>query len=430
MSNKCKMRFSLIVAGALLVIVYLFDNIQYTFGRVPDVVTLIEGHRMKKKEKASLASERIKDTSCFFINTGFDPALADVKYGQVKITDREKLLRLLQELERYDNYKEVFIDIRFEEGVSTEYDSLLVDQILRMRNVFVAKHRNPERVNHSNSSDFPLIDSRLLEHAAYADYGSTLFDNSFIKYQYLQANGPSAALKLYEDTNGGDRRIRRFGCGFFSLYFDKWCLCFNSSFIRLDEDMSDWEYCVNNEKYVNLGERILEEWEDSPEYKDYFYSGFQDKIIIIGDFVFDTHDTYFNKQPGPYLTYLAYSTLRDRKHIVKPAVAIAVYILYILILLMILHFTLPSSKYSFRLSKAKQKIKDFCLRLGQMKLLGWTRRFHHLFRFLMSLIGYSALFFLVSVLFYVTIDVSLSVFIPSIVFSSIDYIYQYCSYES
>ena len=430
MSNKSKKRFSLIVALVLIVFVYLFDNIQYTFGRVPDEVTLLEEHRMRKKVNDPPALEQVKDTSHFFINTGFDPSLVDMKYGQVKITDRGKILRLLQELEKYNNYREVFIDIRFEEGASTEYDSLLVEQILRMRNVFVAKHWNPDRANYKNSSDFPLIDDRLLDHAAYADYGSTLLDNSFIKYQYLQANGPSAALKLYEDTNEGGHRIRRFGCGFFSFYFDKWCLCFNSSFVRLDEDMSDWMYCLSRERFVNLGDGILGDWEVFPEYKDVFYSELRDKIIIIGDFVSDMHDTYYKKQPGPYLTYLAYTMLRDRKHIVKPFVAIVVYLLYVLIFLLILHFEWPASGFTRRRSRFKDSIKYLFNRITQVKALRWIRKFKRLIRLSVSLFGYSALFSMISLLFYVTLDVSLSVFIPSVVFSFTDYFYKYWSYEN
>ena len=68
------------------------------------------------------------------INVNYDKTLVPVHdefgvpMGRTDITDREKLLQFLQAAEKNGNYKYILLDIFFEKGYSTPFDSLLFRQ--------------------------------------------------------------------------------------------------------------------------------------------------------------------------------------------------------------------------------------------------------------------------------------------------------------
>ena len=420
--NKGKIIFSLSSALVLLVAVYFFDNVQFSFGGLPTVSTMMENHRLKELEKHP---EKLEvDTNRVFINSAYDQEFVSDYYGKVSITDRAMLLRFLRDLEKYDNYREVFIDIRFEKGLETEHDSALVEQLVNMRNVFVAKHWDYEA-----KADYPVIDDRISEHSAYADYGSTLFNNSFTKYQFLQPGGPSAALKIYEDLDG--RGIKRFGHNFFSIYWDRG-LCFNSQFIRIAEDYSYGdEFRLNgDDKFHNLGNGIYGYMAEYPEVFDRFFKDLENKIVIVGDFVFDTHDTYYKKQPGPYLNYLAYTSLHEGSHIVNPWISIVVYLLYVLILLIIVEYVWPANIFTDSIRKMNIWISERSDRIYRWRLFRWMRGLRQLIHFTLSFLGYAFLFSLLCFLLSLVTGFYISVFIPSVFFSLVEFGYKYKSHEN
>ena len=114
-----------------------------------------------------------------FINTSSDLQLVDrtdgngFPVGNAAITDRRKLDDLLNMIKSSGNYKYVLLDVFFEEGYESEYDSSLFSTIASMDRVVIPRHTNGT-----------LADSSLEQKAAYADYKTTLKEDNITKYTY------------------------------------------------------------------------------------------------------------------------------------------------------------------------------------------------------------------------------------------------------
>jgi hypothetical protein len=115
-----------------------------------------------------------------FINVSYDKQVVDYTYsggnltGKIDITNRETLLKFLQVAERINNYKYIFLDIRFEKGINTPVDSALFDQVSRMRDISYSRH-----------SDIINKDDKSRDKSAINDYYSTIL-SSFARYEFLQ----------------------------------------------------------------------------------------------------------------------------------------------------------------------------------------------------------------------------------------------------
>ena len=101
--------------------------------------------------------------SILFINVHYDKMLIpyeenEVPVGNMVITDREKLLQFLTKAKEANNYRYNFMDVFFEEGMETEYDSALFSTIKSMDRLVIPKHKG------SN-----MVDSTLYQKASNAD---------------------------------------------------------------------------------------------------------------------------------------------------------------------------------------------------------------------------------------------------------------------
>ncbi len=301
---------SIAAAFVLLFICYLLNNIPYPFGTDTGLYTFKESIVRNSKKRLPNYDNVV------FVNTGYDVQLVETDNGMEKITDRNSLLRFLRDVE-YSDYKHIFIDIRFEKGLVTATDTVLVAQINRMGDrITVAKH-----LNYDTGKDYELIDPSLLDKAAYCDYTYSLYNTSFSCYQFNQKKGPSAALDMYNKIN--KRNIKRY-LGF--LYMDGWALCQNSLFLSVSDNFSIQESQNHSARYLNLGTDIYD-WYTIDLFKEYC----NNKIICIGDFAFDLHDTYYGKQPGTYLHWLAYDSLCKKRHTVSFLAFFLLLILYSLL---------------------------------------------------------------------------------------------------
>lgn len=83
----------------------------------------------------------------YFVNVGYDKQIIDVEVsplesGRMAITDRKVLLDFFDIADQAD-YKYIFLDIRFEKGFETVFDSALFAKIASMRNIVCANHYEP-----------------------------------------------------------------------------------------------------------------------------------------------------------------------------------------------------------------------------------------------------------------------------------------------
>ena len=288
------------------IIIYIFGNnkiVEDYYNSISSGERMVIGMLHKTQEAPD---------SVIFINTAYDQEIAqyyeyDSLYGKqatktIAVANRGKLLRFLQSLERDGSkYSYILLDIRFEKGYETEYDTALYAQIVRMPRIVIPKH-----------GEESLANSSLEKKAGRSDYGINKNESDFSKYQYIIDGEPSVALKMFNDCK--KRNIRK--CGF--LYFDG---------------------CVPAK--VNFPLTIINDYKaprtDLSNVEDGF-GNFANKIIVIGDLTEnDNHNTYIRELSGSEINLIAYWNLVKGYHKIQLWWAFIVYIAITLIAYVILY---------------------------------------------------------------------------------------------
>ena len=258
--------------------------------------------------------------SILFINVCYDKALVpyeenEVPVGNMVITDREKLLQFLTKAKEANNYRYIFMDVFFEEGMETEYDSALFCTIKSMDRIVIPKHKG---VN--------MCDSTLYQKASNADYATTWQALTFSRYQYIHDDDESVALKIYQDRFGSD--IKKHWGGLW--YTDNGRLCQNSATlllpIRIMGSLLDEEGQVRERNYIYLGADLLDLDEVMPVSEQ-----IDDKLIVIGDFKSDVHSTFLGMQPGSSILFNGYIALSQGAHLVNWLYMGILFVIYIII---------------------------------------------------------------------------------------------------
>lgn len=324
--------------------------------------------------------EKMDRSDVMFINVSYDREVVDYTYsgktltGTIDITNRKTLLDFLEIAEKTNAYKYIFLDLRFEEGINTPYDSALFAQIGKMRDISFSKH-----------SDLTTNEFAVKNKATINDYFTTITGTNFTRYQYIQNGEESVPLRMYNEINGLDKSIE--GEGLF--YTSNGELCYNSPFMRIPEDFYEGHEERGNLNYFDLGPMLLkmyneEDWEESTK----------DRILIVGDFVNDLHDTYVGMQPGSYLVYLAYKALANGRHKLSwPFMTIMFFVYIVIAYFIIVRKNLIS--YIPRVRRIRNKAALF----------------------LIDMLGYSTLLTLISITMYAIFRSTYNIFFPSLVFS-------------
>lgn len=259
--------------------------------------------------------------SILFINVCYDKTLIPYEeqgmpVGNTVITDREKLLSLLTEAKKANNYRYIFMDVCFEEGLETETDSALFHTIASMDRIVIPEHKG-----------VPLADKILYTKTANADYAVTWQQLTFAHYQFLHDDSiPSVALRIYADRNHreGNAITPHWGGLWYS---DNGRLCQNGATlfmnIRINGSLLDAEGQELERNYIYLGADLLDLNEVIP-----IKEQIKDKILVIGDFKGDVHTTYAGPQPGSSLCINAYLMLMEGKHFVNWPNIFIMFIIY------------------------------------------------------------------------------------------------------
>lgn len=375
----------------------LWDNISW-FSKIEYVLS-------------NLVSRETDTSDALFINVSHDKQVVEVKYkrhlgdpgyngkdytyspeghikdsteeyikGRIDITNRDTLLSFLKKAEKADTYKYIFLDVRFEANINTKTDSLLHAQISRMRNVAYSTHsdiEDHEKADHSK--------------AAINDYSTTRINTSFTRWQYLQDGKKSTPLLIYTSVDTiHNKTIKKWG----PFYYSNGQLCQNSPFMRIPEDFRK----VACYKYLDLGPEILTDWADN----DIWEQRLRDKVVFVGDYEKDVHDTYNGKQPGSYLIYLAYKELCEGRHLVSWKSIGFLFVIYVIISIFIMN---------------RKSIWQYIPRIKNIK--------NKLTLFVLDMFGYGFLLSLLSIVFYVWFNDIYNVFFPSLIFSVLSLISSY-----
>lgn len=377
------------IAAALLCLSYLFNSLPYSFGGdvsaqvwTERIGFIFNGRRNHLPDSIAL------------VNVAYDKTLVDydgrlystpgdnrrAPSGRIALTDRRKLLDFLKAA-KGAGYKYIMLDVRFDDDIESDSVSLaLFDLIGSMERIAFAVHEGSDPV-----ADAPL------DKAAFGDYKITAFESNAVKYPIIHGERPSMAAAMYSALDGG--RISTFG----PLTFDRGALCLRSLF--LDYPVRVFDRAVETDGlmpadyyYLNLGVDLLADPDSVARIRDYV----DGRIVVIGDFDNDVHDTSIGQLAGSLINLNAYISLSQGRHKISWLYTALLFVIYFVIALSLIKHQSPID-----MIPALRRRKSTAL------------------RFLFSLVGFSVVLSLLSLLLYLAAGIIYSIVLPSLYFSLI-----------
>lgn len=359
---------SLLIALFLVAANYLFENYPFPLFDEIDSLGLTEFYVRHSNE------ERQEEEPLYF-NVGYDKVLVPVTdsfgdtVGHTMITDRAKLLELLR-IARTSKYKFLVLDVRFEPGLYSEADSALWAEMSGLPNFAYSIHEN--------TAD--AVKGKGREAGANSDYGATL-TTGFSRWELYREGGKTMPLRMYEVIDKG--KIEKRGL----LYFDRGRLCRNSPFIPLSFELGDSIKQNHEERYPLLGGEVMR-WNDEEEIARMM----DNRIVIVGDFENDVHDTYVGSVPGPAIIYSTYEHLHRGGHLVN----------WWLVIVMIGVYTVAGYWIL-----SGRSIWDGIPAISRRPIV----------KFILSFIGWDLFFTVLNILIYIILKESYVIILPAFVFT-------------
>lgn len=378
-SRKNTIKFSFINAILLLLICYFTDNLKYSILSSPSI-----GQRIEQFREVSGLVENSILKDYVLINIAYDRELVPVydeygfSKGVIDITDRAKLAQFLYKTGNTHRY--ILMDVLLSDKYQSTNDSLLIESLL-----------DTERISISRFSTTNLIDDRLNEKAGYTDYSTDIFETNFVKYEFIKEGKSTMPLRAFQSLEP-HFSVYSFG----PIYWSNWHLYWNSLILRFpiklwDSYIQDENANIENlqeKRILNLGADILDMGVDIP-------SLVKDKIVVIGDFTEnDIHDTYLGKIAGPVININAFEALRNNELEIPWSLIFFLMTFYVMVLYYMLRNPISTDRILEKLHLNRTSIK-----------------------YLLSFIGYSFLFTMISGAIYLICGIDINVLIPTIWFT-------------
>ena len=232
------------------------------------------------------------------------------KVGLASVTDRDKLYQLLYALNRENNYKYIILDIAFLKENRQPKDSILYRLIADMPRIVIPYPMGSEIAD-------PILDKK----AGMAQYGTTIWENDFVKYPYHTNGRISMPLFMYYELGGkpikGHIRLKNN----YLFYTQGFNIVRKSVIQTMDYRITTiddvYEGAKTNNVPIDMGIGVLGISPDSIDYGALIddENWAKDKYILIGDFESDCHATYRGDIPGTVINFNAYLSLMDNNHI-------------------------------------------------------------------------------------------------------------------
>lgn len=243
-------------------------------------------------------SEEPVQSEDLYINVAYDKQLIEINdelglpRGVTDITDREKLIRLLQLLKESNQYKFAFFDIRFEQGYVTENDSLLFALIKETPRLVLSIHKGMD-----------LLDSSIMQKVAISEYSSDMDESIFTRYSLnSDVDIPSVPVYMYEAISG--KKASSFGP---FMLFDG-AVGEAEPYIQFDVEFNSKYDADGKFLFYDLGVDIL----DQMSAEDFGVLS-KDKYVVVGNITEDVHNTYGGLQPGCYIVMKAFKSIMNEK---------------------------------------------------------------------------------------------------------------------
>lgn len=314
---------SALLALFFLLFSYIFSNLDLAF---EDDSVVLKWIKVAQHELLSYGDARETPDSIVLINTCYDTSLVPVhnSYGEpagtIGITDRQKLLTLLQWLKTHDNYRYILMDISLSTIHPTEYDDSLYSTLASMRDIVVAQ------------PDSLPIDPRIASKCFDTSYGITILNSDCVKYPLISDNHPTMPYKVFMDMTG--RKISHWG-PFYTEggHLARRTIYPNYTFVFRTQNSNDVTVGADESMFYNIGSDIIDLYgfDDSKTL-------FDNSIIVIGDFEdSDFHETYAGRIAGPLIQLNVLTSLMDDAHQIPYYLIIILYLIFFLISDNLLH---------------------------------------------------------------------------------------------
>jgi hypothetical protein len=391
MPRRSRIIISIFLSIGFLVFSYWVTNLRFPISGEKTILTKLEliHDYFCPRENESI-------DSVLFVNVAYDKELRPIvdEYGtpsgKTQITNRQKLLRLLQYLRKSNDYKFILLDVFFENDVQTEWDEELYATIESMKRIVIPRH-----------SDAVLADNRLAQKAGLADYLVTFSESDFVKYPYYCDTAKSVPIKMYEEVSG--RSVEKHGI----FFTDGWHLVRSSIVLTFDLRANE-TYADNGDKiWNNLGMDLLDDTipelnalGDSLLYKQPEMT--RGKYIVIGSFHGDdTHTTYLEEMAGAVIIFNAFISLLNGHHIVSATLASVLFIVFFLL--------------SY-LTISRKRLKDLLKELAESSHKKSIRTLLRGLIWMCSWMGYSLLLTIMCIVTYITLGEAYDIFITATLF--------------
>jgi hypothetical protein len=290
MAPWLKWLISIAHAFLLLLLSAFWMNSDYTYG---DERMLIQWSSIFKRVVLNIDEDPPKD-DYLFVNLAYEKALIPLEdgMGNEVITDRAQLARFFSILKRNRQPTRFVLCDVFLKGRS-EYDSLLEASLSGLENVVFPIHR-------AEDGSMETLDLKVPH--AIADY--RMASGGFVKFRLVQSDTlKTAPVYMFERLGGHNIQSNN------GIYRDNGKVSLNSVIIdyqiRGHELFEQGEYPV-----VNLSELLM--LPEEVVVQDFL----KNRVILMGDFNADVHETVFGSMPGTLILLNVYLTLKDGHHLI------------------------------------------------------------------------------------------------------------------
>ena len=293
---------------------YIINNLDKPFSDGEKrIVKAVENYRNNRGKGTPYEDYSDK---CLLINTSFDKILIK-KYdeygfeiGREAVTDRALLTEFLRILDENNNYNLIVVDIDMSNSIVEGQDSAFVGENRDLANLISTMNRVlvSQPVNDKGGLE-PMLDSSLNSKTALASYVRTYAISDMVAIPLMTRGLKTIPFRMAEISSGAVMGVK----GIFYTYGDYLCRKKVIPVQYLSYGQSDsvmvGEMPADRTVYFNLGADIMAN-------PDEIVERCEDKIIMIGDFENDLHDTYYGTIPGAVILLNAYFSILNGWHLV------------------------------------------------------------------------------------------------------------------
>lgn len=306
MLKKKRIIWSAVISIGLLVLSYWVGNLPFSL--TGEAVLLKGLNALQLRD----AKNEIAD-SVLFVNVSYDRVMVPlidsaktgngasipIPKGRIPITDRHKLLKLLQYLKEKDDYAFILLDVFFGDE-ETEFDDELFSTIMSMSRI-VIPYREGEK----------FADESLKHKAFLSKYSYSIWETGFTKYQYYRKTKKSGWEKtlpaaMYEDSSG--KKIKKTG----PICWEDGHFAKRSNFLSID---------VLPDKWYNLGMDLLDDTLGVFVGDERLYDNpnlTKGKYIVIGRIDNDDmHESVRGELPGSVIVFNAFYSMKRGQFQIK-----------------------------------------------------------------------------------------------------------------